>query len=36
METNKIRENEVLGNGEIIDGIPFSPSLLCGVVGRRK
>jgi hypothetical protein len=36
MDANKIGENEVLGNGEIVEGIPFSPSLLCGVFGRRK
>jgi hypothetical protein len=36
METNKVGENEVLDNGEIIERIPSSPSLLCGVVGRRK
>jgi hypothetical protein len=36
MKANKVGENEVLDNGEIIEGIPSSPSFLCGVVGRRK
>jgi hypothetical protein len=36
MEANKVGENEVLDSGEIVEGIPFSPSFLCGVVGRRK
>jgi hypothetical protein len=36
MEANKIQEDEVLDNGEIIEGIPSSPSFLCGVVGRMK
>jgi chemotaxis signal transduction protein len=35
MEANKIRENEVLDNGEIVERIPSSPSFLCGVVGNR-
>jgi hypothetical protein len=36
MEANKIGENEVLDNVKIIERIPFSPSFLCGVVGKRK
>jgi hypothetical protein len=36
MEAKKLGEDEVVNNEEILEGIPCSPSFLCGVIGRRR
>jgi hypothetical protein len=36
MEAKKLGEDDVVNSEEILEGVPSSPSFLCGVIRRRR